>query len=250
MTSDDRFPRLFEQQYASFTEDLFFWRKLAHQHGGPLLELGCGAGRVLLPLAAEGYEITGLDNSAGMLARAEANTPRELRSRIELQLGELTDFSLTRRFSLTLVPCNTFAELEDSQAVAALKCISAHLLSGGALALDMPNPPEAITQAPADDEPLLHFLDSEKDISVELYAKQSVSQDQKTIDVHWSYRILHPDGRVEPLTIDTQYHLRTGAEITHLLDAAGFAAPRFYGDYDFSDLTTYSPRLLVIAAIA
>lgn len=56
--------------------DVAFWRTLARRIGGRTLELGCGTGRVLLPLARAGVQIVGIDRSTPMLARAQARLRR------------------------------------------------------------------------------------------------------------------------------------------------------------------------------
>src|SRR5919201_1392064 len=56
--------------------DVPFWRRLALAARGPVLELGCGTGRVTLPLARAGVRIVGIDRSAPMLERARARASR------------------------------------------------------------------------------------------------------------------------------------------------------------------------------
>src|SRR5688572_30092280 len=56
--------------------DVGFWRGVAQRQGGPVLELGCGTGRLLMPLARTGARVTGIDRSAPMLARSLARARR------------------------------------------------------------------------------------------------------------------------------------------------------------------------------
>lgn len=247
MSVDDFFPLLFELQYADYAEDLEYWLTLARQHGDPVLELGCGIGRVLIPLAEQGSSVTGLDNHPGMLARARARLPAELQGQVELLAGELTDFDLNQRFRLAIVPCNTFAELDQRRAAQTLERLHTHLLPGGMLAFEMPNPPDALQNPPESDELLMEMFDPQTDLSVELYASQSASEDNSIINVRWEYRMLFPDGRGEAVEIPTRYHLRHESDMQGLLLDAGFAAIKFFGDYDGSPLLPDSPRMLVQA---
>src|SRR5438874_377731 len=69
--------RFYDLDHAGFADDLDFWRNLARQIGGPVLEVGCGSGRVLLPLARAGFEVVGIDTSAPMLDRLKARLHAE-----------------------------------------------------------------------------------------------------------------------------------------------------------------------------
>jgi SAM-dependent methyltransferase len=120
------------------------WLPLARECGPPILELGCGTGRVLIPLARAGFEVTGLDSSAHMLAvawRKLADETAEVRERVTLVKGDMGDFDLHRRFALIICPFNTFQLLlarEDQER--ALRCARRALRSGGRFALSVFNP--------------------------------------------------------------------------------------------------------------
>src|SRR5690348_5132982 len=60
--------------------DIAFWRRIAAGAGGRVLELGCGTGRVSIPLARTGVELVGVDRSQPMLDRAVARTSRTSRA--------------------------------------------------------------------------------------------------------------------------------------------------------------------------
>jgi len=138
--------RYYDLENAYFTEDLDYWLDLAEEHGDPLLELGCGTGRVLLNLARRGHAITGLDNSPEMLARLQAKlaaaSGQHLAAAPQIVQASLDDFELPQRFRLALMPFNTFMHLLTTEAqIAALQRIRRHLAPGGALALDIPGRP-------------------------------------------------------------------------------------------------------------
>src|SRR3954471_10616301 len=70
--------------------DVPFWRNLAVHAGGPVLELGCGTGRIALPLARAGVHVVGIDRSEAMLARARARVSRAAKAgRIDLVRGDI-----------------------------------------------------------------------------------------------------------------------------------------------------------------
>src|SRR5262245_10170456 len=70
--------------------DVPFWRALALQAGGPVLELGCGTGRIAIPLGRAGISLVGVDRSDQMLARARQRVRRsQLQDRVRLVRGDI-----------------------------------------------------------------------------------------------------------------------------------------------------------------
>src|SRR5579863_3269467 len=87
--------------------DLPFYLELAEQYGGPILEIACGTGRVLLPIARKRIEIHGVDNSRPMLNTLEnglAREDREVREKVTLHEGDMRDFRLGAEFPLVIIP--------------------------------------------------------------------------------------------------------------------------------------------------
>ena len=121
-------------------DDAAFWQAMAAAAGeGPILELGCGTGRVLLPLARAGYEITGLDLAADMIDRCRAKLraePPEVRARVRLLVADMTSFDLGRRFALITVPLRRLPA-------------PAHGGAAARLSRALPHPPAAARQARA-----------------------------------------------------------------------------------------------------
>ena len=121
--------------------DLPFYLDLAAQSGGPVLEIACGTGRVLLPIARKGIEICGVDNSLPMLEvlhRNLAREPQEVCQRIAVHEGDMRTFRLNRKFSLVMIPFRPMQHMftvEDQ--VAALRTAAAHLADTGTLAFDV-----------------------------------------------------------------------------------------------------------------
>jgi SAM-dependent methyltransferase len=121
--------------------DAPFYVDLAKESGGPVLEIGCGTGRVLLPTAREGIEIHGLDNSRPMLAVLRENIAREspdVQKRVTLHAGDMRDFNLSRTFSLVSIPFRPMQHMFTvTDQVSALRSAAAHVAKGGLLAFDV-----------------------------------------------------------------------------------------------------------------
>jgi len=124
--------------------DAAFYVDLARETGGPVLEIGCGTGRILLTTAREGIEVHGLDNSAPMFAVLREKIAWEepsVQKRITLHAGDMRDFHLNLRFALVTIPFrplqHMFTVLDQ---LAALKSAAAHVAEGGMLAFDVFSP--------------------------------------------------------------------------------------------------------------
>lgn len=121
--------------------DASFYVDLAKEVGGPVLEIGCGTGRVLLPTARAGIQIHGLDNSRPMLDVLQGKVGREsadVQKRITLHSGDMRDFRLNCTFSLVTSPFRPMQHMFTvADQVAALKSAAAHVAKEGILAFDV-----------------------------------------------------------------------------------------------------------------
>ena len=140
---------IFVEAYDAFYEsassqNVAFYERIARETGGPALELGCGTGRIALPLAEAGLDVTGVDYSESMLAiasRKVAALPAEVRDRLTLVNQEMSELNLGRRFAFIFTPARSFQHLLtiDLQRKT-LEAIRRHLAPNGRLALHLFDP--------------------------------------------------------------------------------------------------------------
>jgi SAM-dependent methyltransferase len=129
---------------ASYTADLPLWRELAAAGGAPVLDLGCGAGRVALDLARHGHEVTGLDSDAGLVSEC-AHRARERGLRVECVTADARSFSLRKRFGLAIAPMQVVQLLGGPEGrAAALFRVREHLRPGAVLAAALADPFEGV----------------------------------------------------------------------------------------------------------
>ena len=135
---DSAYTKLAEKQVLV---DLPFYVELARRSGGAVLEIGCGTGRVLLPIAREGIAIEGVDNSRPMLEvlrKHLSGEAAEVRARVKLHPGDMRNFRLARKFPLVIIPFRPLQHMYTMKdQLAALKTAAGHLAKGGTLAFDV-----------------------------------------------------------------------------------------------------------------
>jgi SAM-dependent methyltransferase len=138
---------LYDWEYRRRRDDVRFYRMLADERGGPILDLACGSGRLLAPLARDGHLVVGVDHSAAMLARAAARVarlPAAARRRVLLARGDLRALAARRRrFLFAIVAFHGLQHLvTDGDLLRFLRGARAALAPGGWLAFDafVPDP--------------------------------------------------------------------------------------------------------------
>jgi SAM-dependent methyltransferase len=239
--------RYYDLENAAFTEDLDLWIELAEEHGDPILELGCGTGRVLLPLAQRGYAITGVDNSPDMLARLRDKLKSgRLKTAPILLEADLATFAVETRFALALMPFNTFMHLLSLEAqLAALTNIRRHLRPGATLALDVINPAEAYAAPEAGLALERSFADGDR--AVQVFSSLHLDRAAQLGHITWLYDSVGEAGSVQRTSVPLTMRYTFPGEMRLLLERCGFNLTHLYGDYDRSPFGDDSARMIVLA---
>ena len=236
-------------------EDVAFFVAAAKDAGGPVLEIGCGTGRVLIPTARAGIEIVGLDASPHMLAVCRDRLRQEsavVQSKVRLVQSDMRAFDLGRAFSLITLPFRPFQHLitvEDQRSC--LESIRRHLAEDGRLVLDLFNPSlDALVKRhdgeEFGEEPEFSMPDGRRVVR----RHKIVDHDRfnQVNHVELVYYVTYPDGRAERLvhSFAMRYLFRFEAE--HLLARCGFEVEHLYAGYDRSPFGSTYPGELVFVA--
>jgi ubiquinone/menaquinone biosynthesis C-methylase UbiE len=104
-------PVLYDQWTCTFDSDIEWYCRLAKESGGPVLELGAGTGRVVIPMASRGFEVDGLDLDPGMLEQFRlrlVTEPKATQHRVRVIEGDMRHFDLNRSYALVQIPFRGF----------------------------------------------------------------------------------------------------------------------------------------------
>jgi SAM-dependent methyltransferase len=235
--------------------DVGFYVDAAKDSKGPVLEIGCGTGRILIPTARAGISIVGVDLSEHMLEKCRAKLkaePAEVQSRVRLVTADMRRFELGTAFPLVTIPFRPFQHLttvEDQ--IACLGTVRRHLRDGGRVIFDLFNPAFGVIAADNAGQELgpdseFTMLDGRK---VARYWK-FVSKDffNQINYMEFIYHVTHPDGRKEKLVHPFPMRYLFRYEVEHLLERCGFHLEHVYADFDRSGFGSKYPGELILMA--
>lgn len=232
---------LYAEVHNGQAKDVEFYRRVC-EDAKTVLELGCGWGRVAIPIARDGRDVTGLDLSAELLERGRARAPE-----VTWVDADMRDFELGSRFERVLIPFNgIYCLLDEKSVIATLRCVSDHLTDDGVLAFDGYGADAFHTQPDDprwDDETFVKTIEA-LGTRWDVYERSRWDRNLRRIDA--VYRHAPHDERPEVTsTIPQRYLLRS--ELPRLLAEAGLALLDVSGDFDGAPAEDDSPSLIVRA---
>lgn len=246
----DRFARFYDEDYRHYNDDVEAIVHLAQEMDGPVLELGCGTGRLLLPLTVAGLPLTGVDISPALLEQARAKLATAAHSdAVTLVQADLRALALEQRdFAFAFCTSNTLMHLADANAqLAVLERAAAHLRPGGLLMLDLFQPDVARL---LEVQGVMEMADQwTRDDGTEVikWSVRSVDLAEQLQETLFIYEEIAPDGNVRrtncPFTL--RFLWRNEAEL--MLRLAGFKVEAVWGDFEGAPYNSQSEHLILLA---
>ncbi len=249
MNEYDLIAPFYDIEHMHFTEDLDLYSNFAELCGGKILELACGSGRLLLPLAREGYALTGVDTSAAMLERARQHLQaEELTAQCKLFQQDISTLHLEQKFRLAFIALGSFGHItvrKDQQR--ALASVRTHLSPGATFIIDISNADARYMENLTGQ--VLHqgTWQIEEDRRLTHFISPASATQQHLLELTHFYEQYRQGESIQRTTITTKLYLFERNEIELLLEQAGFVIKGIYGDYDLSPYQLESPRMICIA---
>jgi ubiquinone/menaquinone biosynthesis C-methylase UbiE len=237
---------IYREAPAPIAGDVAFYRNLAQETGGPVLELACGTGRIAVPLAESGLDVTGVDVSDGMLAiiRQKARAHR-----LTLVNQDMSALDIDRRFGCIIIAFRSFQHLLTIELQRrTLAAIHRHLAPHGRLALHLFDPRLDLLIDETPRQPVLRGTDPDigHTFTGEMLSARFDYVAQIRRDL-WRYREFAPDSSL--LAEDSREMALRWTwrwELHHLLELCGFAVDAQYSDFTGSP-PAYGKELIVAA---
>lgn len=243
---------IYDWLHASVVADVPWLLTQAAHTGGPILELGCGTGRLLLPLAGAGWMVVGVDRSAEMLALARARLAREperVQQRVSLFEMDMLSLALPpATYALAVLGYNTVMHVPPARLPDLLHRLARALRAGGRLIIDTVNPLWlAEVEDSAEFEPEDPLYDSVRDRTLNVASRIQSDPDQQRLTIEWRYELSQPGQPLRRFDVRETYHYLLPHAWHLTLSEAGFRILGLYGDYGHAPLSEETPRLLIVA---
>ena len=246
----DAWADIYDSVFSYVVDDIPFYLDEAKRSGGPVLELGCGTGRVSIPIALSGIELVGLDSSTAMLERAQQKAERAGATGLSFLQADMRNFSLPDKFSLIIIPFRgLLSVLSVEDEIHVLSNIKRHLAPGGKLIFDI-FVPDLNMMVQEGDVPY-HF----RDLTDPSTGKQIVLWNQASYDaytqvmsIRTTIEYLDCSGRVsDKIYRDFALRYIFRWEMYHLLRACGYDIIALYGDFKRRDFDENSANMIWVA---
>ncbi len=222
----------------AFDFDLPFYEAYAQQCQSPILELACGTGRLVVPLAQAGFEVYGLDKSPAMLERCQTTVNNnDLQDQVSLHLADMANFKLPREdFGLIFVALRSFMHLlTRPDQISCLQRVYEHLAPGGTFIVDIVAPDlNALAERPS------QFYSARNDFELPnghrvVRQIRLVEHDYVNQIRHFEFKFEEYDtaGRlaeIQRMPVSTRYLFRY--ELQLLFESTGFELIHVFRDYD------------------
>ncbi|MFC1743312.1 class I SAM-dependent methyltransferase [Candidatus Riflebacteria bacterium] len=244
------YTRFYDWSYGNFTHDIPFYLEFLKHCGTSVLEVTCGTGRLSIPLLENGFEVTGIDSSPHMLEILKnkiASLATPAKDRFFLYEADMRDFDLKKEFHSVIVPNAALFHLFKSCDVSScFSSIFAHTRNGGMVIVDLVSPHFMVGQETGKEVVICKGLNQFSGlITAELNEKLLIDKGKQMVKVRHTFIEQADDGE-KRFEFHQNYRWLEKEEGLRLLKEEGFKDLKIFGDYDSSEFTPASRRLIFV----
>lgn len=247
----DEIAAYYDLEHRLFTDDVELYLQFIEAAGDPVLELGCGTGRILRGIAEAGYSVTGVDASTAMVELARQTLVQDgLAADVSLMIGDFTQQGLVPSgvFGVAIIGLDSLLHATTQTAqLDVLRAAWTALDPRGQLIVDVMHPTPGRLMAMDGGVAFQGSWEMEDAARMDKLVSQSIEPDQQLIHSEIWYEVTSANGAVRRTR--TGFHQRWigVGELIAMLQIAGFQDWRVYGDYELDPLGPHSDRIIVAA---
>lgn len=247
----DAWAEIYDSVFSYVIDDIPFYVEEATRAGGAVLELGCGTGRVSIPIAQAGIDVVGIDSSSAMLTRAREKSRETGTSHLKLLRADMRNFNISSKFNLVIIPFRGLLSLLSvDDEIRTLMNIKRHLAPGGKLIFDI-FVPDLNMMVQEGDVPY-HFRDvTDPETGKRLIIWNQANYDafSQVMDIRTIIEQLDESGRVSSkMYRDFALRYIFRWEMHHLLSFCGYDVRALYGDFERSQFYVDSTEMVWVAS--
>jgi SAM-dependent methyltransferase len=235
---------LYDLEYAH-DYDLSFWLALAEREAGPVVEWGAGTGRLAVPLAAAGHDVTGVELSGEMAGRGKRKG-----SDVAWVVSDMRSTQLERRYSLAVCAFNSFLCLTSvDDALTFLRNARDHLSPGGLLGIEVSAfSPEELVDPPSGPELRHDFTRALPDGRLDRFSVSRYDTASQLMQMRLFYEWYDASGALENRRAhDLTIRIVGRDELLLMLRLSGFEVEAVYGGFEGEPFTSVIDHLVVLA---
>jgi len=225
--------------------DVPFWLSVAGRETEPIIEWGTGTGRIAVPLAAAGHDVTAVELSGPMVERGE-----EKRESVEWIVGDMRDVDTGRRYGLAVCAFNSFLCLKSvDDALAFLRNARKHLVPGGLLGIEVSAfSPEELVDPPGGPALRHNFTRWSPEGRLERFSVSRYDPATQLMEMRLFYERYDASGTLENRRAhDLTIRIANRDELDLMLRLAGFGVEAVYGGFEGEPFTSTSDHLIMLA---
>jgi len=241
----------YDFEHRSFTDDVELYLQFIEAAGDPVLELGCGTGRIVREVAAAGFDTTGIDSSRSMLSHARSLiAAEETQGHIELVEGDFrrNDLVPPGVFGVAIIALDSLLHATtQADQLRVLRSAWTALDPRGQLIVDVFNPTPARILAMDGDLTFSGTWTLENGARLDKLVAQNADVATQSIDSELWYEVTTREGAISRTRTSFVQRWVGAGELVLMLQLAGFQDWRVYGTYDLDPLEAHSDRIIIAA---
>lgn len=246
----DRFAHYYDSDYRDYDDDIDMILSLARECNGPVLEMGCGTGRIMQHLVEAGHRVVGVDISPDLIAIAQEKLSKIPASEpYVLALGDFTDIELhEHEFTFAFCTSNTLMHVDKPEGqLKAIQNAYDHLAPGGLLLIDLFNPDvNRMLAVNALMELADEWEDEEQNSHVMKWSVRTFDFGEQLQDTLFIYEEVDANGAVHKTVCPFVLRFLWRNEAELMLRHTGFTVEGVWGDFDGSPYDSNSERLILL----